>query len=64
MAKFTSKKLDLVVSTENGFIKFKNGEYETTNAKEIKALEKALDAEQVQTTARRKTTTKEDEATL
>lgn len=39
--KFTSTIKDKVVSSENGFITFKNGSYETTDKKEIKALEKA-----------------------
>ena len=38
MAKFESDLVDLVVSTENGFITFKDGLYTTTNKKEIEAL--------------------------
>lgn len=47
MAKFESKKLDLVVSSSEGFITFKNGGYTTTNKKEIEALRKALDVEEI-----------------
>ena len=41
MAKFHSPKPDLVVSTANGFIQFKNGVYVTTDKKEIEALRKS-----------------------
>ena len=47
MASFQSKKPDLVVSTENGFIQFKNSKYTTTIKKEIDSLKKAIDVEQI-----------------
>ncbi|MBL0720988.1 MAG: hypothetical protein JJV88_00210 [Sulfurovum sp.] len=47
MAKFKSKILDLVVSSETGFITFKNGFVTTTKKSEITALKKAKDVEEV-----------------
>ena len=40
---FTSSKESKVVSSENGFIHFKNGRYETDNEDEIEALKKCED---------------------
>jgi hypothetical protein len=40
---FTSSKESKVVSSENGFIHFKNGRYETDNRDEIEALKKCGD---------------------
>ena len=40
---FTSSKESKVVSSENGFIHFKNGRYETDNKDEIEALKKCED---------------------
>ena len=40
---FTSSKESKVVSSENGFIHFKNGKYETDNKDEIEALKKCVD---------------------
>lgn len=40
---FTSSKESKVVSSENGFIHFKNGRYETDNKDEIEALKKCVD---------------------
>ena len=40
---FTSSKESKVVSSENGFIHFKNGKYETDNKDEIEALKKCED---------------------
>lgn len=43
MAKFESIMSDLVVSTDSGFIQFKDGVYVTTNKDEISALKKCKD---------------------
>ena len=40
---FTSSKESKVVSSENGFIHFKKGRYETDNEDEIEALKKGED---------------------
>lgn len=40
---FTSSKESKVVSSENGFIHFKRGKYETDNKAEIEALKKCED---------------------
>ena len=40
---FTSSKEGKVVSSENGFIHFENGKYETDNKDEIEALKKCED---------------------
>ena len=40
---FTSSKESKVVSSENGFIHFKNGKYETDNKDEIEALKKSVE---------------------
>lgn len=47
MAKFESKKPDLVVSSEDGFIKFKNGYYATTKKTEVEALRKAKNVTEI-----------------
>lgn len=58
MAKFTSKKVDLVVSvTEGVYIKFKNGKYTATKKAEIEALRKALDVTEIKATPRARTVT-------
>ena len=40
---FTSSKESKVVSSENGFIHFEKGKYETDNKAEIEALKKCVD---------------------
>lgn len=47
MAKFESKKTDLVVSCSSGSIKFIKGFYTTTKKTEIEALKKALNVSEV-----------------
>ncbi len=47
MAKFESDMSDLVVSTDNGFIQFKDGFFTTTNKAEIEALKKAIGVKEV-----------------
>jgi len=60
MAKYTSKKADLTVSYDGGFINFKNGVYDTTDKKQIEALEKAVDVEKEATPTTRTRVPKED----
>ena len=51
MAKFTSKKVDLVVSVSDGkYIKFKNGAYTATRKDEMEALRRALDVTEIKVT--------------
>ena len=58
MAKFTSKKVDLVVSISDGsYIKFKKGEYTATKKAEIEALRKALDVTEIKATPKARTVT-------
>ena len=49
---FTSSKESKVVSSENGFIHFKNGRYETDNKDEIEALKKCEDVFMEETEAK------------
>lgn len=52
MAKFKSKNLKQIVSFDGGFIHFKNGIYETTVKKEIEAIKRALNIEEIGVTKR------------
>ncbi len=45
--KFTTKWLGLEVLTPDGSIQFKNGEYETTDKKEIDILKNVADVEMI-----------------
>ena len=54
MAKFKAEMLDLVVSTETGFVNFKGGFYTTTKKKEIEALKKAKDVVEIKTPTKSK----------